>query len=265
MIKCIAIDLDDTLLNSKLIISNENKIAIKKAIDNNIKIILASGRMAQSVRQYSEELDLNLPIIAYNGAIIQESKSKKILFTQPVPQSEALKIIPIFQEKKIHLNAYINDELYMDKLTVEGEEYAKNTGVIPYPIDNLLTFLKDSPHKMLGIGEIKKIDKIQEYLKDKFKGNLDFVRSKQNYLEIVAPGVSKGNALQKIMDLWNIDKSEVMAIGDAPNDISMISWAGVGIAIGNALNLVKSYAKFVVSSNNENGVAEAINKYVFKD
>lgn len=263
MIRCIAIDLDDTLLRSDLMISPEDKAVIRKAVNSGIKVLLASGRMVQSMRPYVRELELDVPVIAYNGAIIQEALSGKILYHRPVPTEEAGRLIPIFREAGIHLNVYINDEVYMDELTDWGRRYVANAGVTPHPVGDLLKYLTEPPHKLLAAGDIEIIDRIQTRLSEEFKERLQFVKSKPNYLEILAPGVSKGRALQELAADWGIKRNEVMAIGDAPNDLEMIAWAGAGVAIGNADPHVKEKAALVVADHDHNGVTEAFERLVF--
>lgn len=264
MIRCIAIDLDDTLLRSDLTISPEDKSAIRRAIKEGIKVLLASGRMVQSMRPYVRELGLDVPVIAYNGAIIQEAISGKILYHRPVPPEEARRLVPIFREAGIHLNAYINDELYMDELTEWGQKYAANAGVTPHPVGDLCRYLEEPSHKLLAVGEAERIDWIQERLRNEFGDRLQFVKSKPTYLEILAPEVSKGAALRELAAGWGLNRNEVMAIGDAPNDVSMVAWAGAGVAIGNGVPEVKEKAVLVVADHDHNGVAEALDKLVFK-
>ena len=144
MIRCIAMDLDDTLLNSELVISEADQVAIKQAVQAGIKVLLASGRMVQSMKPHAQTLALDVPLIAYNGAIIQEAISGQILYHRPVPSELALRLVPIFREANIHLNAYLNDELYMDELTEWGKIYAKNAGVTPHPIGDLCSLFKGS-------------------------------------------------------------------------------------------------------------------------
>ncbi|NLY74493.1 MAG: HAD family phosphatase [Firmicutes bacterium] len=264
MIRCIAIDLDDTLLRSDLTISPEDKSAIRRAIKEGIKVLLASGRMVQSMRPYVRELGLDVPVIAYNGAIIQEAISGKILYHRPVPPEEARRLVPIFREAEIHLNAYINDELYMDELTEWGQKYAANAGVTPHPVGDLCRYLEEPSHKLLAVGEAERIDWIQERLRNEFGDRLQFVKSKPTYLEILAPEVSKGAALRELAAGWGLNRNEVMAIGDAPNDVSMVAWAGAGVAIGNGVPEVKEKAVLVVADHDHNGVAEALDKLVFK-
>ena len=264
MIRCIAIDLDDTLLRSDLTISPEDKSAIRRAIKEGIKVLLASGRMVQSMRPYVRELGLDVPVIAYNGAIIQEAISGKILYHRPVPPEEARRLVPIFREAGIHLNAYINDELYMDELTEWGQKYAANAGVTPHPVGDLCRYLEEPSHKLLAVGEAERINWIQDRLRNEFGDRLQFVKSKPTYLEILAPGVSKGAALRELATGWGLSRNEVMAIGDAPNDLSMVAWAGAGVAIGNGVPEVKEKAVLVVADHDHNGVAEALDKLVFK-
>ncbi len=263
MIRCIAVDLDDTLLRTDLTISDADKRAIRRAIGAGVKVLIASGRMIRAMRSYVEELELDVPLIAYNGALIQEAVSGRVLYQRPVPVAEAHRLIDIFRAAGIHLNVYIHDELYMDRLTEWGERYATNAGVEPHPVGDLQTFLKEASPKLLGVGEPEAIDRIQASLREEFGERLQFVKSKPTYLEILAPGVSKGLALRELADLWGLDRTEVMAVGDAPNDLSMIEWAGVGVAIGNAWPAVKERADLVVADHDHDGVAEAIRRAVF--
>jgi Cof subfamily protein (haloacid dehalogenase superfamily) len=185
--------------------------------------------------------------------------SDKILYSKPGPVEEAQKIISIFREDGIHLNIYLNDELYMEELTAWGEKYAKDVRVKAHVVNDIEKTMTVDPYKMLGIGNIECIEKMQKYLKNREDIKLDFIRSKPHYLEILARDVSKGNALKKLAETWGIDRSEVMAIGDAPNDVSMLEWAGIGVAVSNASDQVKKSADLLVAENNNNGVAEAIN------
>jgi Cof subfamily protein (haloacid dehalogenase superfamily) len=259
MIRCIAVDLDDTLLKSDLTIDEADRAAICGAVAVGIIVILASGRMVRSMRPYARALKLQAPLIAYNGALIQESASERILYHLPVPTQAALRILPIFRAQRIHLNAYVHDQLYMDELTSWGRDYAAIAGVEPYPVGDLASVLKIGPaHKLLGIGEPGELDVLQQQLESEFAGGLQFVKSKPEYLEIIASGVSKGQALKELIAGWGLKPAEVMAIGNAPNDLAMLEWAGVGVAVGNACEAAKQAADLVVADHDHQGVAEAI-------
>jgi Cof subfamily protein (haloacid dehalogenase superfamily) len=264
LIRCIAIDLDDTLLKTDLTIDKTDQAAINRAVAAGVKVLLASGRMVQAIRPYAQLLGLDVPLIAYNGALVQEAVSGEILYHLPVPPQAAARVILLFQQHGIHLNAYINDQLYMDELTSWGLDYAANSRVEAHPVGDLNRILSTGPaHKLLGLGSVEQIDAMQAELEHEFNGALEFVKSKPNYLEILAPGVSKRKALQELTAGWGLARSEVMAIGDAPNDLAMLEWAGVGVAIGNARDSVKRAADLVVADHNHHGVAEAITRCVF--
>lgn len=258
MIRCIAIDLDDTLLRDDLSISPENKIALNGAIERGAQIILSSGRMAQSMKPYLQKLEIQFPFIAYNGAMIFDPVSDEVIYHRPVPLDIALEIVEYFQSEGLHLNLYQNDQLYMQSLTDWGRQYAASCGVEPHIADDLRKIMTEAPHKLLGIAEIKTVDRVQRILTEKYKGILDFTRSKANYLEILAPGVSKGGALQELANRLGFARHEMMAIGDGLNDLEMVTWAGIGVAIGNAVERLKAAADLVVGDNNHHGVAEAI-------
>ncbi len=260
MIRCIAIDLDDTLLQDDLSISVADENAVRRAIEHGVKIVLASGRMLESMQPYIRKLGIDLPVIAYNGAVIQEPLSGKTLYCHPVPQELAARVIPIFQAANIHLNLYLHGRLYIRDKTKWSEQYAASAGVTPHPAGDLLKILTDSPPKLLGIAEPDEINRMHQYLQQEFAAVLDFTKSKPNYLEILAAGVSKGRALEFLARKWGYEPNQIMAIGDAPNDLSMISWAGMGVAIGNAIDAVKQQADLIVSDNNHHGVAEAIDQ-----
>ncbi len=259
MIRCIAMDLDDTLLRDDLSISSRNQITIKEAIQKGIRIILASGRMVESMLTYAGKLGLDTPLIAYNGAIIREARpGGKNLYRRPIPRELAARVISLFQAAGVHLNLYLHDKLYIREVTPWSEQYAAIAGVTPHPVGDLLAVLDEAPLKLLGIGTMTEIERMRFCVQREFGRELDFTKSKPNYLEILAKDVSKGRALQFLIESWGFDQNEVMAIGDAPNDLSMVEWAGVGVAIGNAVDIVKKHANLIVGDNNHDGVAEAI-------
>ena len=205
---------------------------------------------------------MDLPLISYNGALIRETNSEKDLYHQPVSKEASLRVLEIARQAGIHLNFYLNDTLYMDELTSWGENYAKISRVTPYPVGDITQYLENLPHKILAIGEPERVDWLKLELNRELGEELNLVKSKPIFLEILAPGVSKGRSLAELTKRWGIAAAEVMAIGDAPNDLAMIEWAGVGVAIGNADPEVKECANLVVAEHEDDGVADAIERYL---
>lgn len=263
MIRYIGIDLDDTLLDSNLNISVRNRQVIQKVLKLGIKVVLASGRMLCSMQPYAAMLGLDGPLIAYNGALVRDEKSGEVLVDQPVDGETGIRLVSFFRNAGIHLNVYINDQLYMEKLTEWGLRYAATAGVTPIVVPDLCPILAKAPsHKLLGVGDGETLTRFQAQLQEIFGRQLQFVTSKPIYLEILAPGVSKAAALKKLVAGWGGLRQNVLAIGDAPNDLEMIAWAGLGVAVGNASSRVREGADWVVADHNHDGVAEAICKAV---
>ncbi len=264
MIKCIAMDLDDTLLRDDLTISKENREAIDQARSKGIEIVLASGRMVKSMQPFAEKLGLTGALIAYNGAVVGEIETEKIIHSWSVSLDLARQVIIKVKEKGFHLNLYLNDTLYVEQMNPWVEYYMKIAGVTPQIIGDFLTFLQQDPHKLLAMGEREAVNPLKIALETELGENLDFVKSKPEFVEVLGKDISKGRALKTLAGAWGFTREEVMAIGDAPNDLSMITWAGTGVAVGNAWETVKQAADFVVGTNQENGVAEAIRQVVMQ-
>ncbi len=262
--KLVAIDMDDTLLSKGLTISQRTKEAIRAAEDRGVKVLIATGRMYSSALPHLKMIGLTGEVITYNGALLSEIKSNKTLQHRPVPLDCCHKIIKLATEEDLHLNLYLDDILYVNKLGFGAEYYEKISGIKPVLIkEDIEEFVDQASTKLLIVEkDLKKVDLIQERLEDSFGDILNITRSKPSFIEIMNKGVSKGNTLAKFIAASNIQPKDVIAIGDSYNDLDMIEYAGVGVAVANARDKVKAAADFVTSSNDEDGVAEAIEKFI---
>ncbi|HEX2955055.1 MAG TPA: Cof-type HAD-IIB family hydrolase [Bacillota bacterium] len=265
-IRFIAMDLDDTLLTPELTISAENRRAILAAAGHGVKVAIATGRMYQSAKKFAEQFDFDMICLCYNGALIKTSRSGKVLDFNPLKLPAAKRIMTRFMENDLTMNVYFNDQLYQREPTPEGLHYAKMSKVQPvYVGKDLREFLTEAPHKVLGMGDPGKLDKIQPILEKEFAGEVFLTRSKPGYLEALNWGLSKGWALQRLTAKMGISADEVMTIGDAPNDLEMLEWAGVGVAVANAHPDALQAADWVAPDYRENGVAAAIERFVLRE
>ncbi len=263
-IKLVAIDLDDTLLNSGLQITDECIKAIEAVREQGVMVTLATGRMYSSALPYACQLKVDIPLITYQGALVKNSQSKEVLYYQPVPGNLAGAIIEFFRNAQVHYHSYFDDKLYMESLTEEGLLYANLAGVKPYLTEDLRQDVNNKDAiKIMGITENEKMLMDMEYaLKESYGSELNITRSKPYYLEISSRTANKADALEVVANHYGIKRKEVLAIGDSYNDLAMIEWAGVGVAMGNARDAVKEAADYVTTTNEEHGVAEALHKYV---
>ncbi|NPV53484.1 MAG: HAD family phosphatase [Firmicutes bacterium] len=261
-IRLVAIDLDYTLLNEKLEIPDVARDAIQAAVKRGTTITLASGRMYRSTVRFAEELGLDAPLITYNGAMTKSSRSRQLYHHLPVPIDLALGVVEYAQQEDIHINVYLDDNLYVKELSPEATGYATRSGVEAIPVGDLTRFLQADPTKLLFVADEKVINKHIPIVKERFGEQLNVVRSMPIYIEVTNKGVSKGTALKALAAQLGISREEVLAIGDSENDLDMIKYAGTGVAVANALDIVKDEANYVTSHPNGRGVAEAFDKFV---
>lgn len=266
MIKLVAIDIDDTLLNSQHQISKENMAAIAETRAKGVTVILATGRMHIAAMPFVKQLELadDQVLISYNGALVQQIDGT-LLDHIAVPQETVLQVIDYCQKHDLTLNVYYNDRLYVETIDPYVTEYCKVIKVEAFVVGNLLDFVSegDKPlSKMLIISDQADVEKRLPDLQKKLAGFAQVTRSKANFIEITHPNATKGQALAHVATRLGVSQEQVMAIGDSGNDLSMIQYAGIGVAMGNAREPVKQAADYITASNDESGVAKALRKFI---
>ena len=289
MYKLIAIDLDGTLLNSYGQISEKNKEILNKATNQNIEIVLASGRSSTSVKNIANDLEKCKYIICGNGSLIYDLQKEEIIYDKFIERKKALQIIEICEQNSIYYNVYTenmviaktleNNVLFYHQenankpdskktkinLVTNIYEYVKNLeneNILKFTISDKSSIIFNSIIKKLR--EIKNIDvlDVAHMSRKIIKAGTEEVSLEYYYTEITNENVDKWNAIKWLADRLNIDNNDIMAIGDNINDKLMIENAGLGVAMGNSNPFIKEIADKVVSNNNENGVAEAIEPYL---
>ena len=261
MYKLLALDLDGTLIGRDLIISSRTKTAISQLMGHGIIVTIATGRMFQSALPYARELNISAPLICYEGAMIADPNTKEVLWHKPVPLSLAREAIELINKENLHINAYLDDELYVESVNDKAELYSSISRVIPNAVGDLLAFLDREPTKLVVVGNPDEIDHINKLLNEKFNGALYVAKSYPLFCEIAHPECNKANALAMLTDQFGITQSEVVAIGDNHNDMNMVQWAGLGIAMANGSDETKEAADWVTGHQEEDGVAQAIEKF----
>ena len=261
-IKLIAIDLDDTLLNNQQQLSLRTCEVLGKVMKSGVAVTIATGRMFQSALPFARQLKLELPMITYNGALIRQPQTGETVFHRPIEVDFAQKLADLFSERNWYLQKYVDDRLYVAELDENARFYADYAKVEAIPLGAEFYCMKEAPTKMLSMGEPDELARISAELTARFNGRLYLASSKKRYLEMVDARVNKGQALAFLAGMLGINQQEVMAIGDSMNDLDMIEYAGVGVAMGNANVKVQAAADFVTLGNAEDGVAAAVEKYV---
>jgi len=267
-IKLVAVDLDDTLLRDDLTISEHTQEILRRVRESGVVVTISTGRMLPSARPYAEQLGFDVPIITYQGALVKSVFSGEVIYECPLNEDVARLVIQYGRKKGIHVNFYLEDKLYVERVTPVGEHYERLAGVPFTRVSDLEELLEAGlPYKLLLIQEEQLIGQsLQELREILQKEGLDahLTISKPTYLEVNHTQATKGTALKKLADWLGVSREEVMACGDSFNDLEMLDFAGCSVAVANAYPEVRSKAKYITASNNEDGVAQALEKLVLR-
>ena len=285
MYKLIAIDLDGTLLNSYGQISEKNKKTLQMAQEKGIQIVLASGRSTNSVKNLANEIGNNHYIICGNGSLIYDLQKEEIIYDKFIDKRKVLQIIQICEQNSIYYNVYTEDMVIAKNLSnnvlfyhQENANKPENKKTKINLVDNIYDYVKNLENENIlkftisdqsniifnsiikKIREIKNIDvlDVAHMSRKMIKSGTEEVSLEYYYTEITSENVDKWIAISWLADKLNINKEEIMTIGDNINDKMMIKNAGMGIAMGNSAPYIQEIADKVVANNNEDGVAEAV-------
>jgi Cof subfamily protein (haloacid dehalogenase superfamily) len=269
-IKVIVCDLDHTLLNSNKQISAQNLSAIKACKDKGIFVTICSGRIFTMLETYERDLEINGPLITTNGAAIVDSRDNAMLWSSPIDRSDAIEVLDYAKSQNFDYSALTGNKCFFSQNSkrinkfIQYNEIAESQGIRLIPLE----YLNGDNHAVRG--DIYKI-LISEYhpgqidIASEHLANMDgigFTKSEAGLLDIMAPHVDKGIGLRELKRILKVEKHEVCVFGDYINDLPMFEEAGLPIAMANADETVKAKALIVTDSNNDNGVANAIYRYI---
>lgn len=264
MYKLIAVDLDGTLLTDNLEVAPETVEAVQQAVKAGTIVTIATGRMLASAKQFAKQLEIDVPIIAYQGATIQDLYTEEILYERLISPEISKKVIEFAKENNVHLQVYKNDQLYGP---VENDilvTYAEKTKVSYFVEPDLFKLAEDGLTKAIFVDEPHVLAPLQEELANLLGETAHITKSTPRFLEVTHPEANKGHALSHLAQSLGIDPSQTIGIGDNFNDKELITTAGLGVAMENAVDELKNLADYTTLSNNDQGVKHVIEKFVLK-
>lgn len=266
--KLIATDMDGTLLNSKNEISPENLKIIETLRENGIIFSVATGRLDTMVKAYLRQMHSDSPVISCNGALVRNLASGQTYCESTIDTPDYTKVFNICYKYKLPFNVYGSYAMFSEteneriKLWREyNKTFCEEDRLEMHIVKNIYDEFnsKDKVFKVLiEHQDLDFLRKIEEEINE--IPGITAYKSSTHLLDVMKKDVSKGNALKKLAEILGIKREEVIALGDNVNDLSMLSYAGVGIAMGNAEDCVKEVADFVTDSNDNDGVAKALKK-----
>lgn len=264
-VSLIALDLDGTLLTSRKTITTRTHKALAAAASRGIHIVFATARPPRSVRAYYHALGIRTPQINYNGALIWDESSRQTLAHTPLAAAHARRAIAFARDAfpELCCSVEVMDKLYTDRVT-SNQAWWTETEKLQGPdyVGPLADILANPITKLMFVGDPAWIADLETTISAHFGAVLGHTRSDPHLLALMAPGISKGTALARIARQLEVPPEAVLAIGDAPNDADMLTFAGTAVVPENAWPAVKPLADMVVPSNDEDGVAIALERLV---
>jgi len=258
--KLAAIDLDETLLGPDHRISPRNARAVRALAEWGVVCVIASGRMHEATLRFGQELGLDTPVISYNGAMVKRPSDGAVWHHVRVPADPAAEVIRYCAAHGHHLNYYLNDHLYVAERGPWAEFYVRQTGSPMEVAGDLRPLCGTEPTKMILIDTPEATDRLLEQFRARFGEALYITKTNPEYLEFMNPAASKGRALALVAERLEIQQEETIAFGDGNNDLPMIQWAGLGVAMGTAKPHVRAAADYVAPPYDEDGLAVAIER-----
>ena len=265
MKKLISLDIDGTLYTSKENISAETKAALLRAQENGCILILASGRPTAGLIPIADELEMNKHhgmLLSYNGGVVIDYKTDETIYSNVIPNELAKKLLKHLE--KFDVNPIVDDGMTIyttDPNSFQVSYESRSNHLKIKQIANIYDAINFDPAKILIAAPAEILERETEKIIKPFKSELVFVLSEPFYLESTLPGVSKAAALKKVCEALNVPLNDVIAFGNAQNDIPMLELAGCAVAMSNACEELKDIADYVTASNDEDGIAHALKKF----
>lgn len=269
MYKIIALDMDGTLLNDKKVITDKTKDALIKARERGVKVVLASGRPVDGLKKYLKELNLISDeeyVLSFNGSLVQKVKSEEVIYEIGLKGKDLHYLYDISQNLDVNIHAFSASK---GLITPKASKYTKveaDLNGIDFSICDFGDISEDEHIvKVMFIDEEEIIDRVIKNLPAEIYEKYKVVRSTPFFLEEINKKSGKATGLAALAKYLNVSKDEIIAVGDAENDLDMIEYAGLGVAMGNASEKVKKAADYITGSNNEDGIAEIIEKFILNN
>ena len=263
----IVLDLDGTLTNSHKKITPKTRELLLQIQEDGIKVVLASGRPTTGIVSLADELCLDKYggyILSFNGAKIINYESKEVIYNSTLPDELLPSVYELALNEKVGILTYKDDFILLGNGVDEYNQLESKINGIPLKEadDFLMEISKVKLNKCLLTGKPEHMAMVEEHYKEQFGNLLNIYRSEPFFLEIMPPNIDKAYSLSKLLKYLGLSRKQMICCGDGFNDLSMIQYAGLGVAMENAQPAVKKAADFITLSNDEDGIAHVIQQFI---
>jgi len=261
LLQAVYFDVDATLVDRHRRFHPETLAAIRDLRTTGVRVGVATGRMYASALPYAEAIEVDAPLILYNGCLVAERATGQAIFERQLALEPARAALALARAMEIHANLYLRDLLVIERVTETAEASMKKDGVRAEPVGDLAKFLQEDPTKILLIAPDALLAEFAAEIRRVWRNVRplpELVPSEPTYLEILPPGASKGEGLREACRRLRIAPATVVAFGDGPNDLEMLEVAGLSVAMGNAHPDVKAIADRVIGDCDSDAVGRAL-------
>jgi Cof subfamily protein (haloacid dehalogenase superfamily) len=265
--RLLACDLDGTLMGEDTIIHAAVRRALAAAQALGVAVTLATGRSFAGALPFARELNISLPLICHQGGCVQHPLSGALLYQAAMERDLLRQVVELARARDWHLVIYFGDDFYLTELRYPLSFYHAMIGSNPHRVDDLAGVVgahEQAPTKFILVADKDQADRIQAEMRARFGRQMVVVRSHDFFVEGNPLGVNKGNALRLLAAELDVPQEQVMAIGDQANDVAMIAWAGLGIAMGSGSKAALDVADWIAPPLAAHGAATAIERFLLK-
>ncbi len=265
MIKLVAFDLDGTLMGEDRVIAPRVRRAIAAAQSRGVIVTLATGRMFSSTVPFAESLNIDAPLLCYQGAWIQAVGDSDPRYRMSLPMAVTRETLALADKKGWHTVFYADGHIFLLEMRYDKHFYEALLGENFEIVETWDTVIRcHQPDKILFVGEPAQIPAMGQQLHARLGGRAEIVQSHARFVEVGPQNANKGTGLAWLAAQLGIPRVSVMAAGDQENDLAMVQWAGVGVAMGNAAPKVKQAAAWVAPPIEEDGAAVALERFALR-
>jgi Cof subfamily protein (haloacid dehalogenase superfamily) len=261
----LACDLDGTLVGDDTIIHPPVRQALAAAQARGIDVTLATGRSFATTLPFARSLDISMPLICHQGGYVKHPLSGELLYQVTLARPLFLQVVELARSRDWHLIVYFGDDIYLRELRHPLDFYHTMIGTDLHRVDDLARVVgekEQSPTKFILVADKARADGIQAHMSARFGQQMVVVRSHDFFVEGNPLGVDKGSALRQLAGRMGVTQEQVMAIGDQANDVTMISWAGLGVAMGSGSRAARDVADWIAPPLSAHGAAAAIERFL---
>jgi Cof subfamily protein (haloacid dehalogenase superfamily) len=262
----LVLDIDGTLTNSQKEISDTTLNAVLKIQERGHKVVLASGRPTPGVLPLAEKLKLQEfegYILSYNGAKIMNCKTGEVIFQKVLPKEIISELHTAAVKNQVGIISYEDNCIITDmKIDEYMEKEAYINGITIKQVPNFTEYINFDVNKCLITGPGSRLEEVEVIMKKEFGDRISVYRSEPFFLELMPPNIDKAYSLSKLLEYLGLSKDQMISCGDGYNDLTMIQYAGMGVAMANAQEIVKKAADYITLSNDEDGIAHVINEFM---